>query len=152
MKGYDYCERLEILKISSAERRRERFIIIYMYKILIENVPNPGISWIENDRTGVKAKVPKRDNKLPTHVKNLRENYFTSTGPKLFNAMPLEVRNFNSEGNNKILAFKNNLDKYLSFIPDQPHIKGVRRAASSNSLVDQIFYKRPSNFSWSFCS
>ena len=97
-------------------------------------------------------KLPKRDNKLPTHVKNLREDYFTSTGPKLFNAMPSEVRNFNSEGNNKILAFKNNLDKYLSFIPDQPHIKGVRRAASSNSLVDQIFYKRPSNFSWSFCS
>ena len=74
------------------------------------------------------------------------------TGPKIFNAMPLEVRNFSCEGQNKMLAFKNNLDKYLSQIPDQPHIPGVRRAAASNSVIDQIFYRRPSKLTWSFCS
>ena len=152
MKEYDYCERLELLKITSAERRRERYIIIYMFKILKQIVPNPGISWTENERTGIKAKLPVRNNKAPTYVKNLRESYFTMTGPKLFNSMPIEVRNFESEGQNKVLAFKNNLDKYLSLIPDQPHIQGVRRAAASNSITDQIFYKRTSNLSWSFCS
>ena len=115
-------------------------------------VPNPGINWEGNERTGIKAKIPTRNNKSPTNVKNLRENFFTTTGPKIFNAMPKEVRNFTTEGQAKVLAFKNNLDRYLQYIPDQPHIKGARRAAASNSVIDQIFYRRPSNLCWSFCS
>ena len=154
LKDLNYWERLEVLNLSSSERRRERFIILYMYKILMNLVPNPGITWQENERTGIKAKVPKRDNKASTNIKNLRENFFTTTGPKLFNSMPLEVRNFSTDGENKVLSFKNNLDKYLSFIPDQPHVIGIqsRRPAATNSIMDQIFYRRPSNIKWSFCN
>ena len=117
-------------------------------------VPNPGISWQENERTGIKAKVPKRDTKASAKITNLRENFFTTKGPKIFNSLPFEVRNFKTEGENKVLPFKNNLDKYLSYIPDQPHVQGLqsRRSASSNSIIDQISYRRPSNLTWSFCN
>lgn len=153
-KEFDYWERIEELKIYSEERRRERYAIIHMYKIWMEFVPNPGIQWNENERTGIKAKIPERQREAPTYVKNLRENYFTTFAPKLFNCLPLEVRNFTTEGQNKIFSFKNNLDKYLAHIPDQPNVQGLqsRRAAQSNSIIDQILYRRPSKLLWSYCS
>ena len=155
LQTYDYWERLQILKLLSAERRRERFIIILMYKILKELTPNPGIQWKLNGRTGIKAEIPERDKKLPTRIINLRENYFTTFGPKLFNALPREVREFTTDSErDKVLPFKNNLDKYLQYIPDQPHVQGLqsRRAARSNSIIDQITYRKHSDLKWSFCS
>ena len=87
-------------------------------------------------------------------MKNLRENFFTTTGPKVFNSLPKEVRNFNTNTGDKTLSFKNNLDKYLQFIPDQPHVQGLQslRAAQSNSIIDQISYRTENNLIWSFCS
>ena len=38
-------------------------------------------------------------------------------------------------------TYKKELDSYLSTIPDQPTLAGTQRAAESNSLIDQIFYK-----------
>ena len=61
LKDLNYWERLEFLKLYSSERRRERFIIILMYKILNNLVPNPGIQWKENERTGIKAVIPERN-------------------------------------------------------------------------------------------
>ena len=37
-----YPERLKALKIYSLQRRRERYIIMYMFKIKLGLVPNPG--------------------------------------------------------------------------------------------------------------
>ena len=34
--------------------------------------------------------------------------------------------------------FKNNLDHYLSSVPDQPTHQGLTRAAESNSLIHQV--------------
>ena len=123
-----------------------------MYKILTNQVPNPGIIWQNNERTGIKAKLPERNNKMKAFINNLRENFFTTTGPKLFNCLPKEVRNFQTESQNQILCFKNNLDKYLTHIPDQPNCQSLQsqRQASSNSIIDQIHYIRPNNLNWSF--
>ena len=54
----NYWERLKTLKIYSLERRRERFMILYMYKIVIELAPNPGFILDYNDRTKRKV-IPK---------------------------------------------------------------------------------------------
>ena len=125
-----------------------------MYKILNNLVPNPGITWKTNERTGIKANVPERDNKTKAQINNLRENFFTTVGPKIFNSLPKEVRNFNSESQNKVLSFKNNLDKYLSYIPDQPNVPSLQsqRRARSNSIIDQVHYRRTNDLNWSFCT
>ena len=76
MNNLSYWERLQKLKIYSIERRRERFTIIYMFKILNELVPNPGIDFEDKGRLGIKANVPKIANNLPTQVKNLKRDSF----------------------------------------------------------------------------
>jgi hypothetical protein len=44
--------RLKALKLYSLERRRERYTVLYMWKIIRGLVPNPGIStrWNPDDR------------------------------------------------------------------------------------------------------
>ena len=49
----EYHERLKKLNIYSLQRRREWYIIIYMYKIIIGMVPNPGFVIDYNPRTKV---------------------------------------------------------------------------------------------------
>ena len=41
----NYWERLRHLKVYSAERRRERYIILYTWKVLHDLYPNPGLSF-----------------------------------------------------------------------------------------------------------
>ena len=52
MKGLSYPERLTVLKLYSLQRRRERYIIIYVWKILEGLVPNlfPPICTKESNR------------------------------------------------------------------------------------------------------
>ena len=56
-------------------------------------------------------------------------------GARLFNLLAPNLRNENS---GDFLLFKNHLDIFLSAIPDQPTIRGLVRAAASNSLLDQV--------------
>ena len=54
-----YWERLKKLKIYSHQRRRERYMIIFMYKIMIGAYPNPGfdlLSTTYDERNGIKVK------------------------------------------------------------------------------------------------
>ena len=41
MNDINYWDRLTVLKLYSLERRREMYIIMYVFKILKELVPNP---------------------------------------------------------------------------------------------------------------
>ena len=54
MTGLSYTERLTVLKLYSLQRRRERYIIIYVWKILEGLVPNlnPPICTKTSDRRG----------------------------------------------------------------------------------------------------
>ena len=55
-----YYERLKSLNLMSLQRRRERYSIIMVYKILIGLAPNDiGIEFMETNRRGIQAKVPK---------------------------------------------------------------------------------------------
>ena len=58
MNGLNYWERLKSLRLYSVQRRRERYVILYVFKILHGLVPNCGLLFQENSRTGLHAVVP----------------------------------------------------------------------------------------------
>ena len=146
LSGLHYWDRLAKLKLYSLQRRRERYAIFYIWKIILEIVPNPGIKYNTVDREGgILLDVPQTRN-LPT---KLRENSFFCHGPKLFNSLPSHLRKlttYEGEGDEKvdevgINEIKKVLDKFFLTIPDEP-IFSQYRNAKTNSLVDQIKYAK----------
>ena len=115
----NYWERLKILRLYSIERRFERYCAIFVYKILHNLVFNPGIKSSYSERRGLKCIVPHYSGKL-------REGSFLIRGPKLFNSLPIEVRNFpfNTEisAEQSMNNFKHVLDDYLKTIEDKPNL------------------------------
>ena len=55
MKMLNYWERLKSLKLSSLQRRRDRYILICMWKILHSKMPNPDVQFRPVSRLGIKA-------------------------------------------------------------------------------------------------
>ena len=137
----DYWTRLKELKIFSLERRRERYMIIYIYKIIIGLCPNPGFERIPlNRRTTIQAKI---NNKAETWVQRMRHGSFFSRGPMLFNTLPAQLRDItipDTPTKQNVMDFKKKLDDYLWHIPDQPATEGLVKAAESNSLIHQSRY------------
>ena len=136
----DYWQRLKTLHLYSLERRRERFMILYIYKIKIGLVPNIGLVFDYNIRTGTKV-TPKLNRKAPTWVTSIRQHTFFSKGPQLYNLMPKELRTnetIDTPGKIHVTRFKNKLDKWMNLIPDQPTIDEQGRAALTNSLLHQL--------------
>jgi hypothetical protein len=54
---------------------------------------------------------------------------------RLFNLLPPEVR---SMSGCSVEMFKKAVDDFLSEVPDQPTVSGLTRAATTNSLIDQL--------------
>ena len=132
MQNLNYWERLEKLKLFSLQRRRERFIIIHTWKVYKHLAPNDvGLKFHEHARLGIQAdRLPLKAKSAK--VKTLRHNFFSHTGPRLFNLIPGHIKNAKS-----VQSFKNQLDKFLMKIPDYPPIPGYKRA-NTNSLVDWV--------------
>ena len=135
-----YCEQLVELKSYSLERRRERYQIIYTWRIIEEQTPNFDstpviIYW--NPRRGRLCKVPSISHAATSAIQNIRFSSFPVKGPRLFNMLPQELRNMTGCTMDK---FKSALDKYLSKIPDEPLIPGLTkyRRTDTNSLIDWI--------------
>ena len=124
----DYFQRLKALRLYSIERRFERYSIIYMWKIRKGIVINPGIEWDNNEgsRLGLTAKVPKYTNKL-------KEHSFFVKGPKLFNMLPKEIKEFPmTNPENKGYSDKVNSKKYLihfykPFLTNQIYHMNIQR-------------------------
>ena len=83
-------------------------------------------------------------------VRKLREQSFQVSGPRLFNCLPPAIRNISRV---PVDTFKEQLDLFLSKIPDEPNVEGLTpstcdlfTAKPSNSIVDQarsITIRRP---------
>ena len=118
-------------------------MIIYVFKIIIGVVPN-----IENDkfqlkttqnaRLGRKCIIPPINPVSSASVASMVESSFPVRGPRLFNALPPDLRNFNGS----TLSFKAEVDKFLQNVPDQPCMPGYQQPASSNSIIDQLAVQR----------
>ena len=136
----DYWERLNNLGLYSLQRRRERYRIIYTWKILENLVPNVGTNKIQSRtsiRNGRMCVVRLPLNSASTKVQGLVEASFAIHGGNLFNALPKSIRNLS---NVDLPTFKRKLDGYLSSIADEPQSPGYtdRRRAASNSLMHMI--------------
>lgn len=141
--GMTYWDRLAYLKLFSVERRHERYIIIYMFKIKYGIVPNVNIEFRNNPRTGIYATIPQVKSSAPSFIKRMKYEAFSSVGPRLFNTLPHEIRTYMppEEAIDKVGCLKNVLDKFLARLPDQPTVYGLSRAAPTNSISHQIVYK-----------
>ena len=98
-----------------------------MRKILLNLVPNPGISIRResHERQGLQLEV----NTLRNDSK-LKSDSFLIRGPLTYNALPEDLRSLNESMD----TFKKNLDEFLQIIPDCPRID----CGGSNLCSEQI--------------
>ena len=149
----NYWDRLKRLKLYSLERRRERYMILYMYNIHIGSVPGLGFLSTSNLRTKTKY-YPKVNKRATAEVRSIRYSSFFTQGPLLFNLLPEELREaVTPESPDHIpkmkAAFKVKVDKWLELIPDEPTTTGLQRAAASNSIIAQMeMHGRNINSQW----
>jgi len=137
MDGLNYWERLQTLRLYSVQRRRERYMIMYVFKVLHRLVPNCGFSFHESARTGIRAVVPFIKSGLSSKLKTLKSNSFNHIAPMLYNILPRDMR-IVYDPEDSFETFKKDLDIFLSTIPDQPTVAGLPRSAKSNSLIHQV--------------
>ena len=132
VKGMNYHQRLRFLNLYSLQRRRERYIAIYVYKISQKMVPNDiNLEFYDTNRFGLKC----RQLKLPastTHISTVRKNSFRSTGPALFNILPCVIKEASS-----LEQFKSRLDTFLKNIPDLPPTHGYP-SLNRNTIVEWV--------------
>ena len=119
----------------SQERRRERYQIIFIWKISQGLVQGYNLTFTNSDRRGRTAVPHAFHRQTPAAVRRARESSLGVKGVCMFNLLPVWLRTMSGVPVDK---FKEQLDGFLSAIPDEPTIPGRARAASSNSLIDQI--------------
>ena len=131
--GMNYWERIKYLRILSLQRRRERYMIIQVWKILHEMVPNStDISFYNHLRHGPKAHLPQIHHTAQKSIQTLREESFGIRAIQLFNRMPTPVRTSSSVDNLKV-----NLGRFLDTIPDKPPVSGYV-TTGDNSLFSLL--------------
>ena len=133
--GCNYWDKLSLLRVYSQERRRERYQVCFLWKLSQGLVEGYSISWQWSDRRGRQAIPNNITRSAPAKLQQARERTLGVHGARIFNLLPINLRNENS---GDFPLFKNNLDIFLSTIPDQPTTPGLVRSANTNSLLDQI--------------
>ena len=137
-----YWEQLREAKMYSQERRRDRYTIIYIWKILENMVPNiydeQGAEKIASKwhaRRGRECIIPSMNTGSKRRFLTLRYASLPIKGQRLFNVLPSDIRNITGC---TVDTFKYHLDKYLRTVPDEPQIQGytAQRRSDSNSLID----------------
>ena len=139
MDNKNYWERLKALQLYSLERRRERYLIIYTWKMINTIVPNiKGKNEIRtrrySERLGLMCEIPKLNHQAMERIKSFKESSLIVRGPRLFNSLPPELRI--CLGN--LEAFKSKLDKFLMTVPDQPPLPGREYNQFPGSEYNQL--------------
>ena len=131
MQSLEYSERLVILKLYSLQRRRERYCIIYVWKIIEGLVPNYSkpIVCSYSERRGRSCII--------SHVNlgilwSLAYNSFRWRAIRLFIAMPKYIRCTSSCS---VVSFKSKLDCYLKNITDLPGRPGFNNSLASGDIL-----------------
>ena len=125
----NYYERLSALNLMSLQRRRERYIIIHMWKILYGKAPALSITFRDPSRLGIQAELPPLSHVARQANQSLYDGSFAMTGPALWNALPAHLHTIS-----KFEPFKSDLTKYLMSIPDRPPVHGYP-SSGDNSFV-----------------
>jgi ribonuclease P/MRP protein subunit RPP40 len=134
--GLSYWEKLQELRLYSQERRRERYQVIFLWKISQGMVSGYDVQFTSLGIRRGRSIVPNPIvQSAPAMVRKAREQSLGVRGAQLFNLLPEKLRRMNTE---HVDTFKNHLDVFLSSIPDQPTVTGLGRAALTNSLLHQL--------------
>ena len=116
LSGLSYWEKLEELHLFSQERRRERYMIIFLWKISQGLVSGFDVNFTSSGLRRGRLIIPNVINMgAPTAVRNARAQSLGVRGAKIFNLLPEAIRTMNTE---HIDYFKNHLDVFLATIPD----------------------------------
>ena len=134
LKEMNYHQRLKFLKLYSLERRRERYDLIYAYKILKQMVPNIGLQFKWSTRRGRTLIPPPVCKNSTTSAKSMRYNSFRSRVTKIFNSLPMKLRNTDIQCS--MDNIKKMLDSYLKELSDEPLQSGYRSHLVSNSIYE----------------
>ena len=130
----NYWEKLKALNLQSLQRRRERYCIIHMWKILNNTAPNDlNIGFHYNSRRGTKASL-KPVIKANSRFQTKHDNSFVHVGPSLWNLLPKEVNTETSLPSFKV-ALSNFLDRY----PDNPPVHGLSYINDNSLLSYPLF-------------
>ena len=130
MHNLSYAKRLKSLQIYSLQRRRDRYMAIYMWKILERKVPNssPPIQCHISDRRGRLCS----SGVAPTgHLGTLCHNSVRNRAATLFNCLPKHIRNIVNCANP--IMFKRALDNHLCSIEDSPMVPNECNSLNSRS-------------------
>ena len=136
MEDKNYWERLKALSQYSLERRRERYQIIYVWKMIngiVPNFSNPAtrITTREAGRRGILCDIKKVKSRLGARY-SLHKNSFGVRAATLFNLVPTEIR----EHRGTVETMKSKLDKWLQKIKDEPSFPAYTTYEQGNSLLD----------------
>ena len=130
MGNFNYWERLCNLKLMSLQRRRERNIILHLWKIYNNYYPNSiDINFKTHPRTSSTKAILKPLPKIRGKLLTLYEQSFMIKAAKLWNVIPPKLTQISS-----LDMFKTNLDKFLFKIPDKPPLPGYPHI-TDNSLT-----------------
>ena len=92
------------------------------------------IQTYDSGRRGLLCKIPDLKPRATARLKSIKDRSFAVRGPKIFNAIPTELRNCDMTMD----YFKARLDKWLLTIPDRPCLPNYQgQNAASNSIIDQ---------------
>ena len=129
MEGLNYWQRLKKLNLLSLQRRRERFSIFYMWKIIYGNdLNNLNFQFRYSERRGLTVLIDPIQNsnaKAPA----LYDCSFAVMGPQLWNKLPANISMISC-----FSSFKMEVDKFLSTLPDKPPIQGYPYT-NDNSII-----------------
>ena len=140
----NYWTALKELNLFSLQRRRERYMVFYIWKVLEQFVPSildssgfPVLMDNITSRKGRMCSVPSFA-RTKSSVQTIKDYSFFVHGAKLFNTMPQKVRDIT---NCKFEVFKTAVDSFLRNVKDEPHLNGYNFRSNgviSNSLLDII--------------
>ena len=133
MRDLSYHERLQALRLYSLQRRRERYCIILIWKIIeskAQNLSDP-ILCNFSDRRGRSCVI--------SHVNTGRQgtlayNSFRWRAIRLFNSLPKSIRDTT---NCSVCSFKQRLDRYLNSIPDLPCTPGYNNSLDGGDCLQR---------------
>ena len=130
-KDLNYWGRLKVLNLQSLQRRRERYSIIHVWKLLNNAAPND-LKMVFNDmeRQGIRVKVPALHRGATQAAQTALDNSFSIRAARLWNIIPAGLTRIT-----KLEDFKTKLGEFLCKFPDQPPTAGYS-ASNNNSLLD----------------
>ena len=133
LSNLNYWERLDTLKIYSLQRRREKIIILHVWKIKNNIYPNSfsSLNFQINKRTGHSKAIPPPLPKVRGKLLTKFEESFLVQACKLWNILPPNLKEIDT-----LCSFQTGLNKFLEGIPDEPPLAGYPHV-NKNSLLKQ---------------